>query len=596
MEGATAGAGTGSKTMADLLPLAAERFGEDPALKHKAGDEWVETTYSELGDAVSETARGLIDLGLTHGDKVSILSHTRPEWTYANFAILSAGLVSVSIYQTNSAAECHYVLEHSESRAVFVEDAEQLAKLRSIQDRLPKLEHIVIFDPSGDVGDAIPLEELRDRGAARDAAELEARTAAVTKDDLAITIYTSGTTGPPKGCLLTHGNYRDVTSMTEQAGALVAGDSVYLFLPLAHAFAVLIQFVALDIGGTIAYWEKDAQKIVPNLMEVKPTYFPSVPRMFEKIYTLATSAAEDPEQLKQAIALGLKVRELQRTGQEVPAELQQAFDAADEKLYANVRALFGGQIRECVTGAAPIAHEILEFFYACGVPVMEGYGMTETSTVASANTPGEFRFGSVGRPLPGVEAKVADDGELLLRGANIFQGYYKNGEATADTLVDGWLHTGDLGRIDEDGFIYIVGRKKDIIITAGGKNITPANLENGLKQNRWISQAVVIGDRRPYLVALITLDPDELPAFAGQHDLEPDQVAASDQMRAAVQKTVDAVNATVGPVEQIKYFEILPDDLTQETGELTPTLKVKRNVVNDKFASVVDSIYDRASN
>jgi long-chain acyl-CoA synthetase len=595
MEAVTAASGTGSKTMADLLPLAAERHAAATALKHKDGDEWVETSYAELGRAVRETALGLIDLGLEHGDKVSILSHTRPEWTHANFAILSAGLVSVSIYQTNSAEECHYVLEHSESRAVFVEDAEQLAKVRSVQDRLPQLEHVAIFDPSGDdVGDAIPLEQLRERGAARDAAELDARTAAVTEDDLAITIYTSGTTGPPKGCLLTHGNYRDVTSMTEQAGALVAGDSVYLFLPLAHAFAVLIQFVALDVGGTIAYWEKDAQKIVPNLIEVKPTYFPSVPRMFEKIYTLATSAAEDPEQLARAVAVGMEVRELRRTGQAVPAALAQAFDAADEKLYANVRALFGGQIRECVTGAAPIAQEILEFFYACGVPVMEGWGMTETSTVASANTPGSFRFGSVGRPLPGVEAKVADDGELLLRGANIFQGYYKNADATAETLVDGWLHTGDLGRIDDDGFIFIVGRKKDIIITAGGKNITPANLENGLKQNRWISQAVVIGDRRPYLVALVTIDPDEIPAFAAQHGLEPDQVPSSDQMRAAVQETVDAVNSAVGPVEQVKYFEILPHDLTQETGELTPTLKVKRNVVNDKFASVVDGIYDRA--
>ncbi len=594
MEAVTAASGTGSKTMADLLPLAAERFGDAVALKHKAGDAWVETTYAELGTAVRETALGLIDLGLAPGDKVSIVSHTRPEWTHANLAILAAGLVSVSVYQTNSAAECEYVLEHSESRAVFLEDAEQLAKVLSVRDRLPKLEHLVIFDPSGDVGDAIALADLRERGAARDAAELDARIAAVSSDDLAITIYTSGTTGPPKGCLLTHGNYRDVTTMTEQAGALSAGDSVYLFLPLAHAFALLIQFVALDLGGTIAYWEKDPQKIVPNLIEVKPTYFPSVPRMFEKIYTLATSAAEDPEQLKQAVALGLKVRELQRTGQAVPAELQQAFDAADEKLYANVRALFGGQIRECVTGAAPIAQEILEFFYACGVPVMEGYGMTETSTVASANTPGEFRFGSVGRPLPGVEAKVAADGELLLRGANIFQGYYKNAEATAGTLVDGWLHTGDLGRIDDDGFIYIVGRKKDIIITAGGKNITPANLENGLKQNRWVSQAVVIGDRRPYLVALITLDPEEVPAFAAQHGIEPDQVHSSEEMRAAVQETVDAVNSTVGPVEQVKYFEILPDDLSQETGELTPTLKVKRNVVNDKFAAVVDGIYDRA--
>ena len=593
MEAVTAASGTGSKTMADLLPLAAEKYAGQTALKHKAGDEWVDVSYEELGRAVSETARGLIDLGLEPGDKVSILSHTRPDWTYANFAILSAGTVSVSIYQTNSAEECHYVLEHSESKAVFVEDAEQLAKVREVQDQLPNLEHVVIFDPSGDTGSAISLAELRERGASRDPAELTARVDAIGKDDLAITIYTSGTTGPPKGCLLTHGNYRDVTSMTESMGALAQGDSVYLFLPLAHAFAKLIQFVALDLGGTIAYWEKDATKIVPNLMEVKPTYFPSVPRMFEKIYTLATSSAEDPEQLEQAIALGLKVRELQRNGQEVPAELQGHFDAAEEKLYKNVRALFGGNIRECVTGAAPIAQEILEFFYACGVPVMEGYGMTETSTVASTNTPENFRFGSVGQPLPGVDAKVAEDGELLLRGPNIFQGYYKNAEATSETLVDGWLHTGDLGKVDEDGFIYIVGRKKDIIITAGGKNITPANLENGLKQTRWISQAVVIGDRRPYLVAVITVDPEEIPAFAAQHGIEPDQVLESAELRAEVQKAVDDVNSKVGPVEQIKRFEILDHDLSQETGELTPTLKVKRNVVNEKFADVVDGMYDR---
>ncbi len=592
MEPVAAGAGTGSKTMADLLPRAAEKFAGQPALRHKSGDAWAEVGYEELGAAVGEIALGLIDLGLEQGDKVSILSHTRPEWTYANFAILSAGTVSVSIYQTNSAEECHYVLEHSESRAVFVEDAEQLAKVRAVQDRLPRLEHVVVFDPSGDIGDAIPLADLRERGAARDAADLRARTAAIGPDDLAITIYTSGTTGPPKGCLLTHGNYRDVTSMTERMGALERGDSVYLFLPLAHAFAKLIQFVTIDLGGTIAYWEKDPQKIVPNLIEVKPTYFPSVPRMFEKIYTLATSAAEDPAQLQAAVDLGLRVRALRREGKDVPAELQTAFDQADEALYKNVRSLFGGEIRECVTGAAPIAKEILEFFYACGVPVMEGYGMTETSTVASANTPDEFRFGSVGRPLPGVEAKVAEDGELLLRGPNIFQGYYKNADATSETLVDGWLCTGDLGRIDGDGFIYIVGRKKDIIITAGGKNITPANLENGLKQTRWISQAVVVGDRRPYLVAVITVDPEEIPAFAQQHGLEPDEVVGSDELRDEVQRAVDAVNATVGPVEQIKRFAILPHDLSQETGELTPTLKVKRNVVADKYADVIDGLYD----
>ena len=594
MEAVTApSTGTGSKSMADLAALAAEKYGDAPALRHKVGAEWQAVSYAELGTAVSEIGRGLLALGLEHGDKVSILAHTRPEWTYANLAILAAGTVSVSIYQTNSAEECHYVLHHSESKAVFVEDAEQLAKVREVQDDLPNLEHIVIFDPSGDIGDAVSLEDLRKRGAEGDVADLQARTAAVTKDDICITIYTSGTTGPPKGCLISHGNYRDVTSMTESMRVLQEEEVVYLFLPLAHAFAKLIQFVTLDLGGTLAYWEKDPQKIVPNLMETQPTYFPSVPRMFEKIYTLATSNAPDKEQLAQAVQVGLKVRQMQQDGQEVPAELQAGFDKAEEALYKNVRGIFGGKIRQCVTGAAPIASEILEFFYACGVPVMEGYGMTETSTIATANTPEEHRFGSVGKFIPGVEGKIAEDGELLLRGPNIFKGYYKNEEATNETLVDGWLHTGDLGRIDDDGFVYIVGRKKDIIITAGGKNITPANLENGLKQNRWISQAVVVGDRRPYLVALITIDPEEAPAFAEEHGIAVEDIPESEQMRAEVQTVVDEVNSKVGPVEQIKKFAILPQDLAQETGELTPTLKVKRNVVNEKYADVVDSLYEK---
>ncbi len=589
--------GTGSKTMADLAGLAAAKYGDKPALRHKSGDthegtgEWAEISYTELGEAVSEVARGLIDLGIEHGDKVSILSHTRPEWTFANLAIFSAGAVSVSVYQTNSPEECHYVLEHSESKAVFVEDVEQLEKVRQVSDRLPNLQHVVVFESSGNIGETVSLDDLRERGRGRDAKELEERVQGVGTDDLAITIYTSGTTGPPKGCLLTHGNYRDVTSMTESMGVLQEGEMVYLFLPLAHAFAKLIQYVTLDVGGCIAYWEKDATKIVPNLTEVKPTYFPSVPRMFEKIYTLATAHAEDPEKLKQAVHLGLKVRLAEHSGQEVSDEERQGFDAAEEALYKNVRALFGGEIRQCVTGAAPIAREILEFFYACGVPVMEGYGMTETSTVATANTPESFRFGSVGKPLPHVEAKVAADGELVLKGPNIFQGYYKNEEATGETLVEGWLHTGDLGSIDDDGYVFITGRKKDIIITAGGKNITPANLENGLKQNRWISQAVVVGDRRPYLIALITLDPDEAPAFASQHGLEVGDLPGSEEMRAEVQKVIDEVNSHVGPVEQVKRFEILPEDLSQESGELTPTLKVKRNVVHERHAGEIDDLY-----
>jgi long-chain acyl-CoA synthetase len=593
MEAVTAGAtgaqGTGSKTIADLLPLAVKQHGDKPAQRYKVGEEWVDSSYAELGEVVKEVALGLIDLGIEKGDKVSILAHTRPEWTHACFGILTAGGTLVTIYQTNSPEECQYVLEHSDSKAIFAEDGEQLAKIRAVEDQCPRLEHVIVMEPGdADLGDAISLDD----------SEWEARYQAVTPEDICLYIYTSGTTGPPKGCLLSHANYRAITDAVVEQSPLVGGDSSYLFLPLAHAFAILIQFATFELGATLAYWSRDPKMIIADITQVNPSFFPSVPRMFEKIYTLATSQIEDKEGLQKAVDVGVKVRMMREAGEEVPAELQQAFDQAEEKLFKNVRGLFGTNIRECVTGAAPIAPEILQFFFASGVPVMEGYGMTETSTSATVNRPegNNFRFGSVGKAQKDVEVRIGDDGEVLIKGPNIFQGYYKNEDATEDTLEDGWLHTGDLGRLDEDGFLYITGRKKDIIITAGGKNITPANLENGLKQNRWISQAVVIGDRRPYLVALITLDPEEAPALAeqlGTGDASLPALAENEQVRAEVQKAIDEVNSHVGPVEQIKRFEILDHDLSQETGELTPTLKVKRNVVHEKFAGVVNGIYDQ---
>jgi long-chain acyl-CoA synthetase len=601
MEAVTAGVtgaqGTGSKTIADLLPLAVRKYGDKPAQRHKVGEEWVDSSYTELGEVVREVALGLVDLGIQPGDKVSILAHTRPEWTQACFGVLTAGGTLVTIYQTNSPAECRYVLEHSDSRAVFVEDKDQLAKIRQVEDSCPALEQIVVMDPEGaELGDALSLEQLRERGRGRDDSEWEARYKAVEPGDPCLYIYTSGTTGPPKGCVLSHANYRAITDAVVVDATIAEGDTSYLFLPLAHAFAILIQFATFDLGAVLAYWSRDAKMIVADIVQVNPTFFPSVPRMFEKIYTLATSNIEDKESMRKAVEVGVKVRAMRDSGQDVPEELQAAFDKAEESLFKNVRGLFGTKIRECVTGAAPIAPEILEFFYACGVPVMEGYGMTETSTSSTVNRPepGGFRFGSVGKPQQGVEVRIRDDGEVLIKGPNIFQGYYKNEDATRETLEDGWLHTGDLGRLDEDGFLYITGRKKDIIITAGGKNITPANLENGLKQSRWISQAVVIGDRRPYLIALVTLDPEEAPALAEQLGLDDGSLPALSQneaVRAEVQKVVDEVNSHVGPVEQIKRFEILDHDLSQETGELTPTLKVKRNVVHEKFADVVDRVY-----
>jgi long-chain acyl-CoA synthetase len=601
MEAVTAGAtgaqGTGSKTIADLLPLAVKKYGEKPAQRYKVGDEWVDASYHELGEAVKEVALGLIDLGIEPGDKVSILAHTRPEWTHACFGILTAGGTLVTIYQTNSPEEVQYVLGHSDSRAIFAEDAGQLAKVREVEGDCPELRHVIVMDPAGaDVGDALTLDQLRERGRGRDESEWEARYQAVTPEDICLYIYTSGTTGPPKGCLLSHANYRAITDAVVEQSPLANGDSSYLFLPLAHAFAILIQFATFELGAALAYWSRDPKMIIADITQVNPSFFPSVPRMFEKIYTLATSQIEDKEGLRKAVEVGVKVRTMREAGEEVPEQLQAAFDQAEEKLFKNVRGLFGTNMRECVTGAAPIAPEILEFFFAAGVPVMEGYGMTETSTSATVNRPegNNFRFGSVGKAQKDVEVKIGDDGEVLIKGPNIFQGYYKNDDATRETLEDGWLHTGDLGRLDEDGFLYITGRKKDIIITAGGKNITPANLENGLKQNRWISQAVVIGDRRPYLIALITLDPEEAPALAEQLGLEDASLPAlaqDEKVRAEVQKVVDEVNSHVGPVEQIKRFEILDHDLSQETGELTPTLKVKRNVVHEKFADVVDRVY-----
>jgi long-chain acyl-CoA synthetase len=383
--------------------------------------------------------------------------------------------------------------------------------------------------------------------------------------------------------------------MVEHRGLLSGGDDVvYLFLPLAHSFALLLQLVVFDVGATLAYWGKDPQQIIPELSEVKPTYLPSVPRIFEKLYTRVTAAAP-PELIASATQVGLKVRELQAAGQAVPAELQAHFDAADEQLFSKVRAAFGGRLSEAVTGAAPISSDILRFFYACGVPVMEGYGMTETATVATNSTPADHKFGSVGRPLPGVEIKIAEqDGEILIRGANIFAGYYRNDDASFGTIVDGWLHTGDVGQLDEDGYLFITGRKKDIIITAGGKNLTPANLENDMKQCRWVSQAVMHGDRRAYPSMLITLDEEEVVPWAQAEGMEDRSVAAlakDPRVHALVQEVLDRANAKYAPVEQVKRFFILDHDLSQETGELTPTLKVKRNIVNEKYAGRFDELY-----
>jgi long-chain acyl-CoA synthetase len=608
MQATATGSTTGLRTIADLIPRSVETHAEKPAVRFKRDGAWHDVTYAQLAETVREVGLGLIDLGVQPGERVSILANTRPEWTYADLGATSAGAIVVPIYQTNSPEECHWVLSDSEACAVVCENEAQLAKIAAIRDRLPNLRTIIVIDPPADSsgnGDspasslqAITLEEVRARGRGRSAEELEPRRAAVRPEDPFTFIYTSGTTGPPKGCVLTHGNYCAIIEMISEVREITEDEVIYLYLPLAHSYALLVQLGAFALGSTLAYYGGDTKLILPELGEVKPTYLPSVPRVFEKIYTVAHGAIEaqppeEQERAKKAIQLGVKVRDMVNRGEPVPEELRKPFEEADEQLFKNVRAIFGGRVRQATSGAAPIAHEILEFFYACGVPVFEGYGMTETATAATTSTLEHHRFGTVGRALPGVELKIAEDGEILVKGANIFAGYHNQASTSFGAVEDGWLHTGDLGAIDEDGYLSITGRKKDIIITAGGKTLTPANIENDLKQSRWISQAMMHGDQRPYPVVLVTLDEEEIPVYAREHDLPEDIASLSrdPQIHALIQREIDRANAKYAQVEQVKKFAILDHDLSQPTGELTPTLKVKRSVVNEKYADVFDALY-----
>jgi long-chain acyl-CoA synthetase len=590
------GRGTHSKTLADLLVRAAEQYGSHPAVRFKEGDAWVDRSFQQVLEIVKPLALGLVALGVEKGDRVSILGNTRPEWTYFDYAALSIGATVVPIYQTNSPEECAYVLENSDAKVVVVENEEQLAKIREVRAGLAQLEHVVMME--GDAEDAISMAELSRKGAAVDDAVFQQRVDAVTGDDICTFIYTSGTTGPPKGCVISHGNYRSMLDMINATSVIAEEDVTYLYLPLAHSFALLIQLGSFDLGATIAYWEFDPNKIVPNLVELKPTYFPSVPRIFEKIFTAANSGMEKEGGLKKAIfdwsiRTGKRMRETERAGKKPGWLLRREYAFADKKVLSKIRGLFGGNLRLAVSGAAPINPEILRFFDAAGVLVVEGWGMTETSTAATVATEADFKFGTIGKPFPGCEVKIADDGEILVKGPNVFQGYHKNPEATAETIVDGWLHTGDIGEIDAEGFIKITGRKKDIIITAGGKNITPANLEAEIRQHQLVSQCVVVGDRRPYLVALVTLDPEEAVAYAKEHGLpeDPAELSRNPEIRKAIEDHVEEINQKFARVEQVKKVAILPRDLSQEDGDLTPTLKVKRAVVTQKHEKEIEELY-----
>jgi len=585
-----------AETVSALPSSAAERFGAKVAARYRSGDGWAEMSYEQVGQAVEEIALGLIDLGLRPGDRVCLLANTRLEWTLCSFGISAAGGVVVPVYPTNSPGECRWVAGDSGARIAICEDEGQRRKFEQVRDQLPELEHLIGIEAGAG---EISLQELRARGAGRDRAELAERQAATRPEDPYTIVYTSGTTGPPKGTVLTHRNAMFVGLVAEELDFVTPEETIYLYLPLAHVFALITMLASFDQGTTLVFFGGDTKRILEEIVETRPTYVPSVPRIFEKIYAAAMkmqeqASEEDRQRFRQAIKLGVEVRLRRERGEEVPEEMRVPFEQADEQIFQRVRQLFGGQLRLAVSGAAPIAAEILEFFYAAGVPVMEGWGLTESTAVGTVGTPDAFKFGTVGRAVPGVEIRIAEeDGEILMRGPNIFKEYWNNPEATAETLVDGWLHTGDLGQLDDEGFLTITGRKKDIIITAGGKNLTPANLENDLKQSRFISQAVMYGDRKPYPVALITLDPEEIIPWARERGLPEDlaQLAEEEQVRALIEQEVERANSNYAQVEQIKKFRILDHDLSIETGELTPTLKVKRNVVYERYHDLLESMY-----
>jgi long-chain acyl-CoA synthetase len=580
-------------SLGQMVLDAAERH-SGAAIRFPRDGTWHEWSFAELGAAVRELARGLAALGLEPGERVALLGETRPGWTLADAAILAAGLVVVPVYHTNSPEECRYVVDHSGARAIIVEDAGQLEKIEAVRDELPGLEHVISME---DTGRTTTVADLRGRASEVEESVLATRLQAIAPDDVATIVYTSGTTGPPKGCMLTHRNVLATGEAYRVQVGLQPGAVLFMFLPLAHALARVVQMVSLEVGCTLAFWSGDSKRLVEDVGTAAPTHFPSVPRVFEKIHARVLARGSEGSAVKQrlfawAIATGRRARPAMRAGT-ASALLRAQYALADRLVLSKVRQVFGGRLELALTGAAPIPGEVLEFLDACGITVLEGYGMTETCAAATLNPPADPRFGTVGPALPGFGVAIADDGEILLSGPNVFKGYHRNEEATREVFEGGAVRSGDLGEL-EDGYLRITGRKKDLIITSSGKNISPTNIENALRESRWISQAVVHGDNRSYLVAVLTLDPDEAPALAAELgiDVDPRAMASHEGVREALQRDVDQANVRFARIEQVKKFTVLEQDLSQEAGELTPTMKVKRAVVERRYSDTFSALYD----
>ena len=580
---------------------AAQR-GEKTAHMVKRDGAWREISWQELREIVRHVARGLLTLDLQAGDRVAILSDSRAEWVQCDLGIMAAAGITVPIYASSTPDQAAYILQNSGATAMFIDTAAQLRKILSVRDQVPTLKHIIMIadTPSGDDDSILMLTDLIRRGRDDDEQEavLEERLAGLTPDHEATYVYTSGTTGPPKGVVQSHGNHM---FMMESCGAITdlgEGDVNLLFLPLAHSFARLESFLGFYKGWTTAFAE-NIDALARNMREVRPMLVISVPRVYEKVYA-GVQAGVAGSALKQAIfnwsvGVGRQASRLQQQGRPLPFGLRLKQNLAHRLVFHKLHDALGGRLRYFVSGGAPLALEIAEFFHAAGLLILEGYGLTETCPALTANRHDNFKFGTVGPPIPGVELRLGDDGEILARGPNIARGYYQRPEATAEVFLDdGWFATGDIGEIDTDGFLRITDRKKDLLVTAGGKNVAPQNIENLLKGDPLISQAMVYGDRRPFLTAVLTLDVDAAKAYARDHGISGDsvaQLAESPQLRTVLEGRVQQVNQRLAPYESIKKFVVAREDFTEASNELTPTLKVKRKVVTEKYQSELDALY-----
>ena len=580
--------------LTDMVALNAAEHPDDVGLRIQRNGAWEDVTYREFAAQVAGVAKGLVAGGVQPGDRVGLLAKTRYEWTVLDFAIWTAGAVVVPVYETSSPDQIAWILSDSGARAIVVETAEHAAAVDSVRDEAPELGSVWVIEDGG-------LETLTAAGADVGDEELAARRATLTSASLATLIYTSGTTGRPKGCELTHANFlfEIRNGMSLLSDYLDEDGSLLLFIPLAHVLARVLQVGAINTRTVIGH-TPDVKDLVGDLGRFKPTFVLAVPRVFEKVYNGAKATADEGGKGKifdRAAQVAVDWSRAQDTGG--PGLLLKAQHALFDKLvYSKLKAALGGRCTAAISGGAPLGERLGHFFRGIGVTVFEGYGLTETTAAAAVNHDAAIRIGTVGRPLPGVDAAIADDGEVLLRGGIVMRGYWRNEQATAEAIdADGWFHTGDIGELDAQGFLKITGRKKEILVTAGGKNVAPAVLEDRLRAHKLISQCIVVGDQRPFIAALVTLDEEALPAWlrskGKDESLTPTQLREDADLLAELDAAVAEANKAVSHAEAIKKFRVLAHDFTEENGTLTPSLKLKRAVVMKEFGDEVEALYAR---